>query len=208
MILYLDTSTSLFVTGIVDKNKLIAFIKEPLGSLMSEIAMDKLTTMFKNNDINPKEIKKIIVVNGPGSFTGIRIGVTIAKTYAWSINVPIIQISGLKAMAVSTDDDSYLVPIIDARRDFVYAAIYTPDKKEVLSPKHIEIKVLKEQLSELNEFHIVTNDEINIQANKVKYDPDILKIVEFFKDDTASNPHMVNPDYLKLTEAEENKDSK
>lgn len=208
MILYLDTSTNLFVTGIVENGKLITSINETLGNLMSEVAMDKLTGMFENKNILPSDIKKIIVVNGPGSFTGIRVGITIAKTYAWALKIPIIEISGLEAMMTSTecdDGDLPIVPVIDARRDYVYAAIYTPDKRELLSPRHIAIKKLKEHYFDQVQLTIVTNDDINIAEKKRNYVPNILKIVESFEDREASDPHMVNPNYLKLTEAEESR---
>ena len=48
------------------------------------------------------------MVNGPGSFTGIRIGITIAKVYAWSLNIPITTISSLEAMAISSENEKYL----------------------------------------------------------------------------------------------------
>jgi len=205
VILYIDTSTSFLYTGIVDNNSLIGSRKVELGPLMSSNALNEIASMFEENKLSPKDIKKIIVVNGPGSFTGIRIGVTIAKTYAWSFDIPIIQGSGLEAMAISTDENTFLVPVLDARRDYIFGAIYTVDKKEYYSPKHVEITELESQLSELDDYIIITNDEVNIKGRRVTYDPDILKIVNIFREYDTISPHQVNPDYLKLTEAEESR---
>ena len=107
-------------------------------------------------------------------------------------------------MATSFDKASYYVPIIDARRGFVYTAIYDKNGKEVLFPQHIKINILEEKLSQLDDYLIITNDEIKLEGIKVTYKPDILKIVQTYKNRKNINPHSVNPNYLKLTEAEEN----
>jgi len=84
--------------------------------------------MFDKNDIAKDEITKIIVVNGPGSFTGIRIGVTIAKVYAWTLKIDITTITSLEAMALSSKSNTtYKVPMIDARRGYVFAGICQTD---------------------------------------------------------------------------------
>ena len=70
------------------------------------------------------KLNEIIVVNGPGSFTGVRIGVTIAKTYAWSLHKKITIISELQMMASTKTSAKYRIAMIDARRNAVYAGIY------------------------------------------------------------------------------------
>ncbi len=203
-ILYIDTSSSFLYTGIVENDKLKASCQKKLGHEMSTSALPEIAKMFETIKLDPKDIDKIIVVNGPGSFTGIRIGVTIAKVYAWSLNIPVTSITSLEAMATSTKANNYLIPVIDARRDYVFGAIYTKDYKEILKPKHIKIEDLLKELEKLDNYTIITNDEIEAFNNKkVEYNPDILKIVERYKDKENINPHALNPDYLKLTEAEE-----
>ena len=123
-ILYIDTSSSYLYTGIVCDGKLISEVQENLQLDLSKLALPKIAEMFSENNLKPNDIDKIIVVNGPGSFTGIRVGLTIAKVYAWSLNIPIIPITSLEAMACSCEEDRMLVPIIDARRGYVYGAIY------------------------------------------------------------------------------------
>ena len=95
--------------------------------------------------------------------------------------------------------------MIDARRKYVYAAIYDNEQKEILKPVHIKITDLKKELKKLDDYSIITNDELEDFSKKEKYNPDILKIVDHFKDKKVINPHAVNPEYLKLTEAEESK---
>ena len=122
--LYIDTSSSYLYTAIVEDNILIDSIQEEYGQSLSEVALPKIVSMFNNNKLEARDIDKIIVVNGPGSFTGIRIGITIAKVYAWSLNIPITTISSLEAMAISSENQVVHIPMINARRGYVYAAIY------------------------------------------------------------------------------------
>ncbi len=203
--LYIDTSSSHLYSGIVDGNRLIDQVKRKYGETLSEVALPEIANLFTKNIMFPKDIDKIIVVNGPGSFTGIRIGLTIAKTYAWNLNLPITTASSLEAMAISSKKETYHVPMIDARRKYVYAAIYDKDMKEVLKPSHIKISDLKKELKKLDDYQVITNDEFEDFPNVEKYNPDILKIVDHYKDKKNINPHAVNPEYLKLTEAEESK---
>lgn len=206
-ILYIDTSSSYLYTAIVEDNKLLGEVKEEFGQSLSEVALPKIVSVFIENNIKPEQIDKIIVVNGPGSFTGIRIGITIAKVYSWSLNIPITTITSLEAMMLSNEKNAYKVPVIDARRQYVFGAIYDSNNRQILKPQHIKIEDLKQEMASLDNYVVITNNEDleedfdNIEA----YNPNILKIVEYFKDKEPINPHAVNPDYLKLTEAEESK---
>ncbi len=203
--LYIDTSSSFLYAGIVNEGKLEAEIKKEYGHKLSEMTWPEMATMFENCKITAKDINKIIVVNGPGSFTGIRIGITIAKVYAWSLNIPITTITSLEAMAISSDIKSYKVPMIDARRKYVFAAIYDQNNKEILKPSYLKIEDLNKELEKIEEYSIITNDKIKEYEQTISYSPDILKIVNTFKDKKEISPHAINPDYLKLTEAEESK---
>lgn len=203
-ILYIDTTTSYLYTGLVVNGKLVAEIKEDFGKDLSSCALLKISELLESNNIQPNDIDKIMVVNGPGSFTGIRVGVTIAKTYAYSLNKKIVMISSLEAMALSSKTEStFKVPIIDARRGYVYGAIYNKDAVPVLKPQYITLEALKCAVDHLfDSFEYISNQnfsDIEIEL----YDPDIEKIVNTFEEREEVNPHAVNPVYLKQTEAEE-----
>ena len=107
-ILYIDTSSSYLYAGIAEDNNLLAEVKKEFGTSLSEEALPEIVSLFTKTNLTAKDIDKIIVVNGPGSFTGIRIGITIAKVYAWSLNIPITTITSLEAMMLSNEkDDPY-----------------------------------------------------------------------------------------------------
>lgn len=200
--LYIDTSSSYLYTAIVEDNKLISSISEEYGQNLSEVALPKIASMFESNNLNPKDIQKIIVVNGPGSFTGIRIGITIAKIYAWSLNIEITTITSLEAMAVSSNKNLIHIPLLNARRGYVYSAIYDNDKT-ILKPQHIKLEELMNYVNKIDNYEFISNDKFENISSVSAYSPDYIKIIEKYKNKKAVNPHSVNPDYLKLTEAEE-----
>ncbi|NLA33481.1 MAG: tRNA (adenosine(37)-N6)-threonylcarbamoyltransferase complex dimerization subunit type 1 TsaB [Tenericutes bacterium] len=206
-ILYLDTSSSFLYSGVVINNKLEASIKKEFGKTLSIYTLTEIKKMFSSIKMSLNDIDKIIVVNGPGSFTGIRIAITIAKTIAWSLRKKISTISSLDAMALSTTGYDYIIPYIDAKRDYGYFGVYDKNNNTILPNKYIPLSFLKNYIKEIKNYIVVTNDNIDI-SNKINYDPDILNIVNHYALKENINAHLVNPNYLKLTEAEENNDKR
>lgn len=202
--LYIDTSSSFLYSAIVEDDKVLSELKEEYGQSLSEVALPRIVSMFEENKLKPIDIDKIIVVNGPGSFTGIRIGLTIAKIYAWSLDISITTILSLEAMAISSSKEILHVPMINARRGYVFTAIYDNNCNAILKPCHIPLVELQEKLNGLGNYELISNDEFE-DVEVTSYSPDFLKIVNKFKDKKKINPHIVNPEYLKLTEAEEKK---
>lgn len=203
-ILYIDTTTSYLYLGLVIDGKLIQSVKKNLGKDLSSNSLLEISNMLENANLHPIDIDKIMVVNGPGSFTGIRVGVSIAKTYAYSLNKDIITISSLEAMALSSKTNTtFKVPIIDARRNYVYGAIYNSDMVPVLKQQYISLDAIKCSVDHLiDSYQYISNNSFT-EIDTEEYDPDILKIVNFFIDKGPVNQHAVNPVYLKQTEAEE-----
>lgn len=204
-ILYIDTSSSFLYAGIVENGSLLVECQKYYAQNLSKEALPEIIKLFEISKVLPKQIDKIIVVNGPGSFTGIRIGITIAKVYAWSLNIPITTITSLEAMAVSAHSHKYYIPMIDARRGYIYAAIYDDNYRPILLPQHIKLEEVLQKLEEVKDYVVITNDDIMLHEPIEDYKPDITKIVNFFKDKAEINPHLINPSYLKLTEAEESR---
>ena len=210
MILYIDTSSNYLYAGIVKEGKLQEEIKKEYGHQLSQEALPEIVSMFESTRIVPKDITKIIVVNGPGSFTGIRIGITIAKVYAWSLNIPITTITSLESMAITSKNDLIRVPIIDARRGYCYTTIVDENDNFILEPTYITYENLKKELKKIEDYKIITNDQDKVEVTAKTwetYNPDIVKIVDKYKNKEQLNPHAVNPNYLKLTEAEESRNS-
>ena len=201
---YLDTSSSYLYTGIVNDDELMIERKINFGKELSTKALVTIIDMLEEIKINPRDIDKIILVNGPGSFTGCRIGITIAKVYAWSLGIPISVISSLEAMALVEDNHDFYVPVIDARRGYVYAGIYDRDNNQIMKDQYIKKSVLETAINNTSSnFIYITNDNLELNGDICHYDPDILAIVTKFKNKEEINPHGIDANYLKLTEAEE-----
>jgi len=203
-ILYIDTSSSYLYAAISENDSKIVEIKKEFGRSLSEEALPEIVELFQSIHINPADIDKIMVVSGPGSFTGIRIGMTIAKVCAWSMNIPITTITSLEAMNISSDSNTNRVPVINARRGNVFAAIYDSNNRQIMPSQLIKIVDLQQKLKSLEDYIFITNDDIEIIGNKESYSPKLQRIINYYKDKESINPHAVNPEYLKLTEAEEN----
>lgn len=202
-VFYIDTSSSYLYSGIVSDNILLASTKINFEKDLSKYTLAEVEKLFKDSSLTPNNIDKIIVVSGPGSFTGIRIGMTLAKIFAWSLKKEITTITSLDAMSSSVDTNKLKVPVIDARRGYVYAGIYENDDI-ILENCYIKLDNLKEKLNELKkEYVFITNNNLSLE-NTLNYDPDILRIVNKYKNKESINPHLVEPSYFKLTEAEEN----
>lgn len=202
-ILYIDTSTNYLYAGIVINHELLSEVKKNFTHDLSKYALYEISKMLEKCNLQPNDIDKIIVVNGPGSFTGIRIGMTIAKIFAFTLKKEITTISSLDAMRVSINSNNIIVPIIDARRGYVYALAYK--NNQVLIPdQYIKLDILLQKLNTFEEKYIfITNNKFNLD-NINNYNPNILNIVNNFKNNKSMNPHLIEPNYLKLTEAEEN----
>lgn len=198
MILFIDTSTSYPIVSIIENNNIKAIFNKKIDTDISVSIFSILDTMFKELNITPKDIKKIFIANGPGSFTGTRIGVTIAKVYGYSLNVDLIPVSTLEVLAGGVNKD-YIVPVIDARRGFVYAGIYDKDLNKIADDRYISLDKLKEEL-EGKDYVLVSYDDI---AGSIKPKIDLIKVINKHEKDIPVNAHGLNPNYLKKTEAEE-----
>lgn len=98
--------------------------------------------VLKEAKINSEQLQAIAVSKGPGSYTGLRIGVSAAKGLAYALNIPLISVSTLQALAKQVEADSGLiVPMLDARRLEVYSAIFDINNRLV---RKIEAQILDE----------------------------------------------------------------
>lgn len=135
MKLCIDTCTNVCSVAVVEGEKIISERLYNDKLKHSEILMVEIDDMIKKLDRKPEDIKEIYVSNGPGSFTGIRIGVTAANTMADMLNVEVKSFSVLDLIAANVLIENEIVcSMLDARNDRYYVAIYTKtnDKIELL----------------------------------------------------------------------------
>lgn len=197
--LFIDTSCETLTVALIKDDTLLGE-STISSSEHSKYAMSEIEKLFKNNDINPMSVKKIMVLNGPGSFTGIRIGVTIAKIYAWACNINVIPLSTLKSYALSYNSYDYYVPFIDARRGYVYAGIYDKEYNSILDDTYISLDELLKKVENLDNIAFIgKSNKEGVLDNKLN----IMNIYNYYKNYEGISPHALVPNYLKKTEAEE-----
>ncbi len=124
-ILVIDTSTMLGTVALVANGKLLGQIDLDLPITHTKRVFKSIDTLLKLTDINLSEIDTFAVAKGPGSFTGIRIGIVTIKGLAYATGRPIVSVITLDALAQNFSFTPYLIcPIIDARKKEVFSAFY------------------------------------------------------------------------------------
>ena len=134
-ILAIETSTKNCSVGIFMNEKLVQY-KEKVSDNYSH--SEQLTLFIQDviqrSGLKKKQLNAIAVSKGPGSYTGLRIGVSTAKGICYGLKIPLIAIPTLQAMAFSIrgkEDIDLYCPMIDARRLEVYSGIYNEDNEEI-----------------------------------------------------------------------------
>ena len=122
LILGIDTSTKICTCSIFDsENGVIAETSLSVKKNHSNIVMPIIDNLFKISDLNINDIDKIAVAIGPGSFTGVRIALGIAKGLAMALNKPLIAVNELDILeAIASGNKNEIIPLIDARKERVY----------------------------------------------------------------------------------------
>ena len=125
IILGIETSTKICSVAISNGNKLLALEEEGGDYSHSEKLTVFIQKVVKKTSLNLREIDAVAVSKGPGSYTGLRIGVSVAKGLCYALDIPLIAVDTLQAMALHPKLSADLFcPMIDARRMEVYTAIY------------------------------------------------------------------------------------
>lgn len=203
--LFIDTSLADVSIAILKDNKILSKIEKSIPNEHSKYAISYIDEVLKNSNIKASDVDNIMVVNGPGSFTGIRIGLTIAKVYAYLLNINVTLISSLKSLALSSEGE-YILSLIDARNNNYYLGLYDSNYNEVINEHFSNIEEVNQILDRYKNVKIVTNTDIKIDNyNKINV-LDIEKIITYYKDIPSVNAHQVLPNYLKLPQVLEKND--
>ena len=192
--LFLDTSSKKLEVILVKDNEVLS--KKELESINDHAShlVPFIDEVLKENNITTKDINRIFVVNGPGSFTGTRIGVTVGKTLAYSNNIKVVPVSSLKQYIFSKTGYDYYVSIINDKNNRLYYGIYDKDYSDIVVDKYSTREIFDKDISKL-EGNILTIDENNQEL-------DIIKLIDYYKDKEI-NAHELKPNYLKKIDAEE-----
>lgn len=220
--LTIDTSTNILGVAILDEMELIGQKVTRVNQDHSSRLMPAIVELMKDVNVEPVELEKIIVAKGPGSYTGIRIGVTVAKSLAWALNIPVVGVSSLESLAYQAKIRNGLVcSFFDARRENVFAGVYRVTDGIMTTEKadaNIRFADLEKYLLSLNEEVVLLSPDIkkftDLMTKELK---DIIIIPK--SPDHITNPsnlavlgmqkknedsHELIPEYLRMAEAEVN----
>ncbi len=221
-VLAIDTSNYVMGIAIVDGADVVGEVITNLKKNHSIRVMPAIHQLLQECDIKPNELEKIVVAHGPGSYTGVRIGVTIAKTLAWSLKIPLVGVSSLEVLAANGRYfEGSLSPIFDARRGQVYTGLYAYEEGQFVSKKNDRIVLLIDWLKELKEENnkvLFLGNDLAIHKTTIQEELEDLTI---FASSSLNNPrpselallgvtrkeqdvHSFVPNYIRMVEAETN----
>ena len=156
--------------------------------------MSEIEKIFRSNDTKVKDLDEIIIGIGPGSYTGLRIGVVVAKMFAWNDDIPVRTVSSLAMFASSVNIDGLILSEIDARRGNSFLGLYKKTGKTLILEDEEKLVNLEEYKESINDsYKVVSIGEPNLE---VILNSDITTLVK--------DIHGLNPNYLRITEAERN----
>lgn len=139
LILSLETATTNCSVALASDGKIIAARSINSGYSHAEKINVFIQEVIDQANVTLKQLSAIAVSSGPGSYTGLRIGISTAKGLCYALDLPLIAINTLDSMAygMNTGGDNLLVPMIDARRMEVYSAVYDYQKNRLSEPQAI-----------------------------------------------------------------------
>ncbi len=221
-ILAIEASAVAASAAVTDNGVLLAEEITQTALTHSVTLLPMVDSVMKKSSLSLSDIDVVAVTEGPGSFSGLRIGVTTAKTVAYAAGKKTVGVSTLLALAAALPfADKIICPIMDARRDQVYNAMYRPengDFKTVREPRAVSAGELAEDIKSIGEDVIFIGDGvprfkeyfINALGKAAYFAPahlcaarasNVAFIAEREKD-KAKDPNDLNPVYLRLSQAE------
>lgn len=216
----IDTSNSPLAIALVKEDTILIEESTNLKINHSLTAMPAIEEMMAKAKITPAQLTHIAVAEGPGSYTGVRIGLTIAKTLAWSLEIPLHMVSSLKVLAANGQYfDGIICPLMDARRGTAFIAAYEGKNLDLLiADQHSEVRDFLIQLKEMERPVLFVGIDVEIHKELIleilgewasfappqNRLPRASNLIMLAKQSEEQNVHHAVPEYRRITEAEAN----
>ncbi len=226
LLLAFETSAKAASVALFDENTLLAEQYQNTGLTHSQTLLVMAEDVLKQCGKKPSDVQGVAVANGPGSFTGVRIGVAAAKGFAWGADIPIYGVSTLEAMALGLGiSQGYICPVMDARRSQVYNALFyvnqgvisreTPDRAISLEDLKKELKDLEKPVFLVGDGSILCYNTLQEDIPHLILPPEhrmhqravgvgLAALRQKDPDDAAG----LTPNYLRLSQAERERNEK
>lgn len=164
LILNIETSTTVCSVCLAKDDLVIDYREDKSGNSHAKVLTVFIDDLFKSNNLSLAALDAIAVSAGPGSYTGLRIGISVAKGLCYALNKPLISVPTLPALAnaiqqkQNTPPAAHYMPVIDARRMDVYTAIFNYELCEVVQVTCATLnQAFENPLNELGNIYIGGN---------------------------------------------------
>lgn len=222
-ILAFETSAKAVSVALLEEEKLLGESYQNTGLTHSQTLMVMAEDLLRQCGKTVADVDAVAVAAGPGSFTGVRIGVAAAKGLAWGAEIPCVGVSTLEAMAESLGAyQGYVCPVMDARRSQVYNALFVAEHntlRRITEDRAISLEELKQELLSLEGPIFLVGDGSNLTYNTLPGDiPNLVLPPEHKLHQRATGVALVaakklaagetcdgaalTPNYLRLSQAE------
>ena len=223
LLLAFETSAKSASVALFEGQQLLGEQYQNTGLTHSQTLLVMAQELLAQCGIAPGEIDAVAVANGPGSFTGVRIGVAAAKGFAWGKEIPLYGVSTLEAMALGLGlYQGYVCPVMDARRSQVYNALYyvnqgnleavAPDRAISLADLKNELKTLQEPIFLVGDGSILCYNTLLEEVNNLILPAEHrmhqravgvgLAALAQIRQGNPGNAETLAPNYLRLSQAE------
>ena len=226
LLLAFETSAKAASVALFDGSTLLGEQYQNTGLTHSQTLMVMAEDVIRQCGKTPQEVEAVAVANGPGSFTGVRIGVAAAKGFAWGGALPIYGVSTLEAMALGLGIyEGYVCAVMDARRSQVYNALFyvnrgvvtrqTPDRAIALEDLKNELKKLEKPIFLVGDGSILCYNTLQEAVSNLILPPEgrmhqravgvgLAALSQAGPDNAAG----LSPNYLRLSQAERERNEK
>ncbi|MCF6139521.1 tRNA (adenosine(37)-N6)-threonylcarbamoyltransferase complex dimerization subunit type 1 TsaB [Pseudalkalibacillus berkeleyi] len=218
--LAIDTSNLVMGVSVIVDDRIVGELTTNMKKNHSVRLMPAIENLLQEVDVKPNELDKIIVAKGPGSYTGVRIGVSVAKTMAWSLNIPVTGVSSLEVVARNGKYfDGLVCPLFDGRRGQIYTGLYgnidgvfQMVQEERIIQLTDWIDILKEDAKRVlflgNDLPLHQEKIVELMGDKAifgqiaDHNPRSSELAALGVSRENEDPHAFTPSYLQLAEAE------
>ena len=208
LILAIDTTALTATAAITDDSKLIGLYTLNTTHTHSETMLPMIENLLHNAKISLSNIDKFACSAGPGSFTGVRIGISIIKGLAFGTDKPCVGVSTLEALAYNMNGfDGIISPVMDARRSQVYNALFRNGER-LCDDRLITVDELYEDIKQFDEKIYYTGDGYKLIQYNQTVTPELLRYQNAYSvAQCALNGKCVtdielSPVYLRASQAE------
>ena len=190
--LLLDSANKLLVVGLAKEGKVIDKTIYEAWQRQSEMMVPEIDTIMKRNNVKKEDIDSIVVGVGPGSYTGIRIALTIAKTMAYALRIPLYKVSSL---SLFKDEKEATICILNARSGRSYVGVYQQDKV-LLEDQVMENDKVYEYISNHKDY-LISGETSHLEIEPHEFDLCMNLLKAKTESNKVDNIFKLNPIYLK-----------